>query len=71
MEIHDVKGKTTQRLIINESEDGPGGVSVILDFEDKTDLEVRLEPRYKWEGALHDWATGEQQTLQTFPEGFL
>jgi hypothetical protein len=41
-DIHYAKGKTIQRLVINESEDGPGCISVILDFEDKTDLEVRL-----------------------------
>ena len=51
MVIHDVKGKSIQRPVVNEPEDSPGDISVILDFEDKTDLEVRLEPRYKWEGA--------------------
>jgi hypothetical protein len=64
VEFPQARGRTVERVKLFVSD---GYNCVAIEFEDKTDLSVVIDPGLRFKAEYSDWKTGNQRVLKRWP----
>lgn len=64
VEFPRARGRTVERVKLFVSD---GYNCIAIEFEDKTDLSVVIDPGLSFRAEYSDWKTGNQRVLKRFP----
>lgn len=68
MEIDGVKGKTLQRMHVRRQGDDAASITVVLEFNDRTDFALDLTPSFQCRAQFCDWSNGGARILSALRE---